>query len=265
MDGAFRLLFIGDIIGPTGRAAIQRFVPALRSDLRLDAVIANGENSADNGFGITIPIAESLLGVVDFLTLGDHAFDQPEIGSFLDSDARIIRPYNFEGEKPGRGSGMFRVGEVTIGVANLLGKLFMRPAVQPPYTAADHVVQELQAANPNCIIVDMQAEATSEKMGMGWFLDGRVTAVLGTHTHVATADLRILPGGTAFVSDVGMTGGRDSIIGFERTRFLDLMAGTASSGPPSPAGEPARLDAVLIEIDVASGKAVSVERIVREG
>ena len=173
MDGAFRLLFIGDIIGPTGRSAIEAFVPALRRDLRLDAVIANGENSADSGFGITIPIAESLLTIVDFLTLGDHAFDQEEIGTFLDRDSRIIRPFNFDGEKPGRGWGTFRVGDVTVGVANLLGKLFMRPAVQPPYEAADHAVQELKAADADCIIVDMQAEATSEKMGMGWLLDGR--------------------------------------------------------------------------------------------
>jgi 2',3'-cyclic-nucleotide 2'-phosphodiesterase len=264
MDGAFRLLFIGDVIGPTGRSAIQTFVPELRRELRLDAVVANGENSADNGFGITIPIAESLLGIVDFLTLGDHAFDQEEISAFLDRDTRIIRPFNFEGDKPGRGWGTFRVGDVTVGIANLLGRLFMRPAVQPPFAAADRAVPEMKAAGANCILVDMQAEATSEKMGMGWHLDGRATAVLGTHTHVPTADLRILPGGTAYVSDVGMTGGRDSIIGFDRVRFLDFMAGDRSR-PPVPAGEPAHLDAVLIEIDTASGRAVGVERVAREG
>jgi hypothetical protein len=160
---------------------------------------------------------------------------------------------------------MFRVGDVTVGVANVLGRLFMRPAVRPPYAAADRAVQELKAAGANCILVDMQAEATSEKVGMGWHLDGRATAVLGTHTHVPTADLRILPGGTAYVSDVGMTGGKDSIIGFDRAHFLDFMSGGDRSRPPAPAGVPARLDAVLIEVDVASGKAVLVERVVREG
>jgi metallophosphoesterase (TIGR00282 family) len=264
MDGTFRLLFIGDIVGPTGRAAIQRFVPELRRELRLDAVIANGENSADNGFGITVPIAETLLSVVDFITLGDHAFDQEEIGAFLDRDARIIRPLNFDGDRPGRGWGTFTVGGVRVGVANLLGRLFMQPAVQPPYAAADRAVQELQAAGANCIIVDMQAEATSEKMGLGWHLDGRATVVLGTHTHVPTADLRILPGGTAYVSDVGMTGGRDSIIGFDRQIFLDFMAGDRSR-LPRPAEGPAHLDAVLIEIDSASGRALTIERVAREG
>lgn len=265
MDGALRLLFIGDIIGPTGRAAIQAFVPELRRDLHLDAVIANGENSADTGFGITVPIAETLLASVDFLTLGDHAFDQEDIGPFLDRDPRIIRPLNFEGDRPGRGWGTFRAGDVTVGVANLLGRLFMRPAVQPPYAAADRAVRELKAAGAECILVDMQAEATSEKMGMGWHLDGRATAVLGTHTHVPTADLRILPGGTAYVSDVGMTGGRDGIIGFERERFLLMMSGTEKSGRPQPAGPPAHLDAVLIEVAVASGRAVHIERVTREG
>ena len=264
MDQPFRLLFIGDVIGPVGRAAILALVPGLRRDLALDAVIANGENSADNAFGITAQIAESLLSVVDFLTLGDHAFDQAEIGPFLDREPRIIRPANFADPQPGRGWGVFEAAGVRVGVVNLLGKVFMRPRVTSYYDAADQAVQELEAAGAEIIAVDLQAEATSEKQALGWHLAGRVAAVLGTHTHTPTADLRVLPGGTAFVSDVGMTGGSDSIIGYSKT-FLQFMKGDKSVGPPRPAEEgPARLDAILIEIDRATGRAITAQRIVRE-
>jgi metallophosphoesterase (TIGR00282 family) len=259
-----RILFIGDVIGPTGRAAIRELVPALRRDLRLDAVVANGENSADNGFGATAATAEELLSVVDFLTLGDHAFDQPDIGPFLDRDPRIIRPANLEGKTEGRGWGTLDVRGVRIGVVNLLGKVFMRPPAANPYDAADRAVEALRADAVGPILVDLQAEATSEKQGMGLHLDGRVTAVLGTHTHTPTADLRILPGGTAFMSDVGMTGARDGIIGFRREGFLDRMRGLPVSGPPRPGEGPARLDAVLLTVDPASGRCLACERVTRE-
>src|SRR5215472_11599785 len=252
MENPFRVLFIGDEIGPVGLAAIQHIVPGLRQELALDAVIANGENAADNGFGITAPIAEMLLSVVDFLTLGDHAFDQEDIGPFLEREPRIIRPANFEAPQPGRGWGIFEAAGMRVGVVNLLGKVFMRPRVTSPYDAADQAVRELEAAGARLIVVDLQAEATSEKQGMGYHLRGRVAAVLGTHTHTATADLRVLPGGTAYVSDVGMTGGSDSIIGFS-TRFLQFMQGDRAAGFPGPAeGPAARLDGVLIEIDRAN-------------
>jgi len=264
VDRPFRLLFIGDVVGPAGRAAVQALVPELRRELALDAVIANGENSADGGFGATPQTVATLLAVVDFVTLGDHAFDRKEIGPTLDGEPRIIRPLNFEGEHAGRGYATFEAAGVRVGVANLLGKLFMRPAVRSPYAAADETVQALGAAGAAFIVVDMQAEATSEKQGMGWHLDGRAAAVLGTHTHVPTADLRILPGGTAFVADVGMTGHRDGIIGFEREPFLRMMMTGERPGPLRPGEGQAGLDAALLQIDTMSGRALGIERIYRE-
>ena len=264
MSKALRLLFIADVVGPTGCRAIQAFVPELRRDLALDAVIVNGENSADNGFGITERTAALLLSVADFVTLGDHTFDQPGIGSFLDREPRIIRPANWEGDVAGRRWGIFEAGGTRVGVLNLVGKLFMRPPARSPFEEAETAVRELRAAGATAILMDFQAEATSEKQKMGWFFAGRVTAVLGTHTHVPTADLRLLPGGTAYVSDVGMTGGRDSIIGFSIDGILGRPQGDTPASPPPPASGPAHLDAIFIEVDVASGHAIRAERIVKE-
>ena len=264
MNGTLRLLFIGDVIGPAGRDAIQAFVPGLRSELQLDAVIVNGENSADNGFGVTEQTAAALLSVADFVTLGDHAFDQPGIGPFLDREPRIIRPANWEGDVGGRGWGIFDAAGTRVGVLNLVGKLFMRPPARSPFDEAERGVRELRAAGASVILVDMQAEATSEKQGMGWLLDGSVTAVFGTHTHVPTADLHLLPGGTAYISDVGMTGARDSIIGFSKDIFLGRMRGVITPGFPPPAAGPVRLDAVLLVADATTGRALAAERVVRE-
>jgi metallophosphoesterase (TIGR00282 family) len=263
MKQPFRLLFIGDIIGPTGRAAVESLVPGLRKELQLDVVIANAENSADNGFGTTPEIATALLSVVDFLTLGDHAFDRDEISPFLEQDSRIIRPANFETPMPGRGWGIFEAAGVQVGVVNLLGKVFMRPRVTSPYDGADQAVQKLKEAGANLIVVDMQAEATSEKQAMGWHLAGRVAAVLGTHTHTPTADVRILPGGTAYISDVGMTGGSESIIGYHK-EFLQLLRGDKSVGPPRPAEGPARLDGVLLEVNSENGQSLTIQQVRRE-
>ncbi len=262
MDRIMRLLFIGDVVGPAGRTAIQTFVPELRRNLALDAVIANGENSADNGFGATAETAELLLSVVDFVTLGDHAFDQESINPVLEREPRLIRPINFEKPMPWRGWNTLMVAGVRVGILNLLGRLFMRPPVLSPFAAADQGVRELQEAGAEIILVDMQAEATSEKQGIGWQLDGQVAAVFGTHTHVPTADLRILPGGTAYVSDVGMTGGRDGIIGFEREAFLRFMT-TGKFQGTRPTDGPLGLDAILLQVDAATGRAIAAERIFR--
>jgi 2',3'-cyclic-nucleotide 2'-phosphodiesterase len=260
MNRLIRLLFIGDVVGAAGLSAVTAFVPTLRRDLALDAVIVNGENSADNGFGMTIESAQALLKVADFVTLGDHAFDQKDIGPFLDQEPRVIRPLNFDQPVPGRGFGIVTTQDVRIGILNLLGRLFMRPKVSPPFAAADLGIDSLRSAGANAIIVDMQAEATSEKQGMGWYLTGRVAAVLGTHTHVPTADLRILPGGTAYVTDVGMSGGRDSVIGFDRERFVTFML-TGEPQGTHPATGPLGLDAILIVIDPSTGLAVTAERV----
>ena len=263
MKRNLRLLFIGDIVGPNGCAAVRTLVPALRKDLRLDAVIANAENSAENGLGTTPEVATDLLSVVDFLTFGDHAFDRAELLPFFGTEARIIRPANFEMPVAGRGWGVFEAAGVRIGVVNVLGRVFMRPGVTSLYRAAEKALQELGAEGVVVIVLDMHAEATSEKQAMGWLLAGRVTAVLGTHTHTPTADLRILPGGTAYISDVGMAGGSDSVIGFRK----DLPRQSRGERPvvwPQPAEGPARLDGVLIEADAATGKALRAERVTRE-
>ena len=264
MPDTLRLLFIGDVVGSTGRAAVQTFVPALRRELALDAVIANGENSADNGFGASAQTASELLEIVDFLTLGDHAFDQPDLTPMLNTNPHIVRPANFEGAQPGHGWGTLVAAGTMIGVANLLGKVFMRPAVTPTAAAADQAIQALRDVGARVILIDVQAEATSEKQALGWYLAGRVSAVLGTHTHVPTADLRILPGGTAYMSDVGMTGARDGVIGFDRDWLLGAIRTGERPDAPRPAAGPMKLDAVLLAIDASTGRAVAAERIYRE-
>lgn len=262
---ALRLLLVGDVIGRAGCEAIRRLVPALREELRLDAVIVNGENSADNGFGITAATAQTLLGVADCVTLGDHTFDQPGTDALLEREPRLIRPANYEAEVAGRGWGTFTTANgVRVGVINLLGKVFMQPRVKAPYAVADVAVNALRAAGAQVIVVDMQAEATSEKQAMGWHLAGKVAAVVGTHTHVPTADLRVLPGGTAYVSDLGMTGSRDSIIGYALESLLTTLVTRVSSGPPYPGAAPVRLDAVLVVADPTTGQALSIERVTRE-
>jgi metallophosphoesterase (TIGR00282 family) len=260
MDRPIRLLFIGDVVGPAGRCAIGAVLPAKRRFHPIYCVKLIGVNSADNGFGVTTESAQALLKVADFVTLGDHAFDQTDIGPFLDQEPRVIRPLNFDQPVPGRGFGIVTIQDVHIGILNLLGQLFMRPTVSSAFAAADLGIGSLRSAGADAIIVDMQAEATSEKQGMGWYLAGRVAAVLGTHTHVPTADLRILPGGTAYVSDVGMSGGRDSVIGFDRERFVTFML-TGESQGTYPATGPLGLDAILIAIDPATGLAVAAERV----
>lgn len=264
MRQTLRLLFVGDVVGPAGCAAVQAFMPDLRRDLALDAIIINGENSADNGFGITERTAALLLSVADFVTLGDHAFDQPGSGPLLDREPRIIRPANWDADVAGRGWGVFTAAGMHVGVLNLLGTVFMQPPVVSQYATADRAIAALHDAGADLVVVDLQAEATSEKQAIGWYLAGKVAAVLGTHTHTPTADLRILPGGTAYVSDVGMIGGKDGIIGFSREWFLRRISGAKPSGPPTPQEGPGHLDAVLIEVDVASGRALHVERIVKE-
>jgi metallophosphoesterase (TIGR00282 family) len=264
MPPMLRLLFIGDVVGPAAATAVQTVVPTLRQELQLDAVIVNGENSAESGFGISAPEAATLLTVADFVTLGDHAFDQQDVGTLLNQEARIIRPANVGTEQPGRGWGLFTAADVSIGVVTLQGQVFMRPVPESPFAAVDRAIPALAEAGARIIVVEMHCEATSEKQAMGWHCAGRVAAVLGTHTHTPTADERLLPGGTAYLTDVGMTGGDDSIIGFAREGFLRFMANGERSGiQPRPATTSLRLDAALIEVDIASGRALSIERISR--
>jgi 2',3'-cyclic-nucleotide 2'-phosphodiesterase len=254
------LLFIGDIVGRPGRRAVAQWVPALRRELEADFVIANGENSA-GGFGITPQTFEEITSAgVDVVTGGNHIWHTREAPALLDSEPRILRPANYPAGAPGRGAGVFAARAARVGVLNLEGRVFMEPLASP-FECAREEAERLRAETP-VILVDFHAEATSEKAALAWHLDGRVSAVVGTHTHVQTADERILPGGTAFITDAGMTGPRDSVIGMSREivlqRFLTLMPVRfeVASGP-------AQLNAVLIEVDPGSGRALAIRRVNR--
>ena len=254
-----RILFIGDIFGKPGRDITQKAIPLLVDKYGLDLVIANVENSAA-GFGVTGDIADTILGYgVDVMTTGNHVWDKKEILEYIPRQPKLLRPANFPAGVPGRGSwiGKTRSGE-PIAVINVMGRIFMSP-LDDPFAV---VVREIDAARAKArvVLVDFHAEATSEKVAMGWHLDGRVTAIFGTHTHVQTADERILPKGTAYLTDVGMTGPHDSIIGVTVEaalgRFLNSMPARFEAATGG-----ARLNAIVITADPASGKATGIERL----
>jgi 2',3'-cyclic-nucleotide 2'-phosphodiesterase len=259
----FRLLFIGDVVGEAGCDAVRALVPALRRELELDAIIVNAENSAPGGRGITSDSGSVLLSVADFLTLGNHAFDAQGSERFLDREPRVIRPANFDDSLPGQGWATFEANGLRVGVANVQGRVFMKQSLHSPFEAADRAVANLRTSGADLILVDMHAEATSEKQAMGYHLEGKLQALVGTHTHVPTADARILSGGTAYVSDVGMTGGKESIIGFDKEDFMGLFLERRPARIGVSKG-PAVLNAVVIEAEVESRWAVSIERVYRE-
>jgi hypothetical protein len=209
-----KILFCGDLVGPAGRRTLLALLPGLRERFAPTFVVVNAENVA-GGFGITPKIADELLEAgVDAITLGNHAYRRSEIYAYLDGHEAVIRPANFLRGQPGRGSVVLERDGVRLAVVNLSGNLYMR-AGRSAFAEIDGVLADLRG-QADQILVDMHAEATSEKIALGWHLDGRVTAVLGTHTHVPTADARVLPGGTAYITDVGMTGARDGVLGFDR-------------------------------------------------
>jgi metallophosphoesterase (TIGR00282 family) len=221
MNRGVSILFVGDVVGGIGRRALLRLLPELRERHAPDFVVVNGENSA-GGLGITPRIADELFAAgIDVITLGNHTYRHREIYPYLDTHARILRPANFLRSQPGHGWCVVEHDGVRLGVVSLSGNLFMN-AGRPAFSEADAVLHALKG-EADQILVDMHAEATSEKVGMGWFLDGRVTAVVGTHTHIPTADGRVLPGGTAYITDVGMTGPRGGVIGVKREQALESM------------------------------------------
>lgn len=257
------MLFVGDVVGPAGCAAVLDLVPRLRREFDLDAVVANAENSAPGGRGVTRESGSALLSVADFLTLGNHSFDAEGYREFLEEEDRVVRPANFGDKDAGTGSGLFEAGRVKVGVTNVLGRVFVERTKISPFLAADRAVGDLRERGADLVLVDSHAEATSEKLALGHHLDGRAQAVLGTHTHVPTADLSVLPGGTAYVTDVGMTGCKESIIGFQREDFLALFMGdwrgisVATSGPVI-------LNAALVEFDLDTRRAVETRAVRRE-
>ena len=249
---------IGDVVGRPGRRAVEQLLPGLRHKYELDLVIANGENAA-HGLGITLDTAQELLNFgVNVITSGNHIWAKKEIIPYLNGELPIVRPLNFPPGAPGRG--FLSTGNALI--VNLVGRVFMGE-FDCPFRAMDSLLSEIEA-EPNVIIVDFHAEATSEKVAMGRYLDGRVSAVLGTHTHVGTVDTCILPGGTAYVSDVGMVGPTDSVIGADADAvihsFLTKMPHHLSVGKGRTI-----FDAMLVEVDEASGKALNIQRIRQEG
>jgi 2',3'-cyclic-nucleotide 2'-phosphodiesterase len=251
-----RILFLGDVFGPAGMRAVEGRVRDLRGELALDAVVANAENAAD-GAGITGRLAERLLAAgVDCLTLGNHTWRRSGIGAYLAGAERVVRPGNYLESLPGRGLAAFTAANgVRVAVVNLLGRLTLEPACSP-FEVVDDLVAEAHAAAP-VVLVDVHAEATSEKVAMGRYLAGRVTAVLGTHTHVQTNDAAILPGGTAYVTDVGMSGPHDSVIGVKAEIILRRFL-TQQPQRSEPATGDVRLEGALIECD-ADGRATGVE------
>jgi 2',3'-cyclic-nucleotide 2'-phosphodiesterase len=221
MSKETRILFVGDIVGGIGRRTLLALLAGLRERYAPDFVVANGENAA-GGIGITPKIARDLFGAgIDAITLGNHTYRHREVYAYLDEEQRIVRPANFLRSQPGHGWCVVANGDVRLGVVSLSGNLFMN-AGRPAFSEADAVLHALKGEADH-VLVDMHAEATSEKVGMGWHLDGRVTAVVGTHTHIPTADARILPGGTAYITDVGMTGPRGGVIGVKREQALEAM------------------------------------------
>jgi len=252
-----RILFVGDVVGRPGRDAVEGLLGHLREEQEIDLCIANGENVAD-GVGITPRLAERLLAAgADAITLGNHTWRRIEIAGYLHDAPRVIRPANLSATAPGRGLAFVEARNgTTVAVLNLLGSLFLEPA-QSMWELVDALVEEARRATP-VVIVDVHAEATSEKIALARWLDGRVTAVLGTHTHVQTADARIQPGGTAALTDVGMTGPHDSVIGVE----ADLAISRMRTGMPvrfETASGGVRLEGALVTCDPVSGHATAIE------
>ena len=252
-----RILFVADVFGVPGRRIVEERLPALRDELEIGFCVVNGENAAD-GAGITPRIADRLLGAgADVITLGNHVWRRPEIGPYLADSERVIRPANLGSTAPGRGWTTAPADDGTpVAVVNLLGRLFLDPPIEP-FEVVDDIVGEARAAAP-LVIVDFHAEATSEKVALARWLDGRVTAVIGTHTHVQTNDARVQPGGTAAITDAGMTGPHDSVIGVD----ADLAIARMRTGMPvrfRPAEGGVRLEGVLVESDPATGRATKCE------
>jgi len=251
------ILFIGDVVARVGRRVVRDLVPGLRDELKLDFVVANGENAA-GGVGITPKEAGELFRAgVDVITLGNHTYRHREVWPYLDQEPNILRPANFLPTQPGHGTTVVERDGASLGVVNMSGNLYMQTG-SPALVTVDEALREV--ADADHVLVDMHAEATSEKVAMGWHLDGRVTAVVGTHTHVPTADARVLPGGTAYITDVGMTGARGGVIGVRREQSIAVMR-THMPQRYDAADEDPWLNAVLVHSD--GGRARSIEQILR--
>jgi 2',3'-cyclic-nucleotide 2'-phosphodiesterase len=258
---SLNVLCIGDVFGEPGRKALTHFLPRLRAELEVDLVVANVENAAA-GFGVTPALARGFLaGGIDVMTSGNHIWDRKEIIEYIVKENLLLRPANYPAGTPGVGSVVVKAGGHRVGVLNLQGRVFMNP-IDCPFATADAELARLRAET-SLVVVDMHAEATSEKQAMGWYLDGRVAAVVGSHSHVQTADERLLPGGTAFITDLGITGPFDSVIGVDK----ELAIQRFRTGMPNrfePARGRVRVQGAVVRIDPESGRAIGIERVQRE-
>ncbi len=259
MPEVVKILFIGDIIGRPGRIAVRELLPRIAGLHMPDIIIANGENAA-GGFGITPEIAEELRGLqVDVITSGNHIWDKKEIYDYIKSTNRLIRPANYPPDSPGSGSVVFECASgVKVGVVNLCGRVFME-CLESPFIVGKEAVKRLREETP-VIVIDIHAETTSEKAAAGWYFDGSVSAVIGTHTHVQTSDERILTNGTAFITDAGMTGPMDSVIGMRKEIILERFL-TQMPVKFDVAARDIELQGVLVTVNAGDGKAIKIERI----
>ena len=254
-----RILFLGDIVGEPGRKAVIEHLPALRKELHLDFIIVNGENAA-GGRGITPRIAIDLLRAgAAVITTGDHVWDQPEIVDYFPTEPRLLRPINYPPETPGQGSVVLETPKGKVAVIQVQGRSFMQPPLENPFLAVEIEVERLRAEGVRMIFVDIHAETTSEKIAMGWALDGKVSVVAGTHTHVQTADERLLPAGTGALTDAGMCGPDDSVLG----RSIESVVWRFRTGMPTRfpiAAGPVRMCGLVAEIDPVSGRCLAIVR-----
>ncbi|MDN5364380.1 MAG: 2,3-cyclic-nucleotide 2-phosphodiesterase [Eubacteriales bacterium] len=254
-----RVLFIGDVVGRPGRRALQEALPGIKSELALDFIIANGENAA-GGNGLTRPVADELYAAgVDVITMGNHVWDKKEIFDFIDREEKLLRPANYPDPCPGRGYAIFEVGGVRVGVVNLSGRVFLGGGLLCPFRVIDGILEEIRPITP-LIIVDFHAEATSEKIALSWYLDGRVSALIGTHTHVQTADEKILPGGTAYITDAGMTGPWVSVLGVKPATVIEKFL-LQRPVKFEVASGPYQFNAVLLDLDEETGRCREIRRI----
>ena len=257
-----RILFLGDVVGEPGRIALYRALSELRTELRVDAVVVNGENAA-GGKGIIPRLAREFMeNGVDVITLGDHVWDQSDLIPWLPGAPTVLRPFNLQPGTPGSGSCIIDTPAGRLGVLCLQGRTFMRPGAENPFTRGYDEALRLREAGADAVLVDFHGETTSEKIAMGYRMDGVASAVIGTHTHVQTADERILPGGTAYLTDAGMCGSRDGVIGRDAECVLQGLITNLPNRFPI-AGFPAMVNGALIEVDTATGKATKIQRVTR--
>lgn len=256
------LLFIGDIVGEPGRTAAMRALPELREEFGLDFIVVNGENAA-GGRGITPKIAQELLrSGVDAITMGDHVWDQPDLIPWMDGEPRLLRPINYQQGTPGHGSVLLETPKGKVGVVQVQGRSFIQPPLENPFVVGEQEVLRFREEGAHAVLVDVHAETTSEKISLGYLLDGKASVVIGTHTHVQTADDMILPGGTAYLTDAGMCGPAVSVLGRDKDAVLKRFCTTLPSKFPV-ADWPVRLCGAVASIDMETGKAVRFERIQR--